>query len=150
MTAKCSGCTSYQANDGSQAVLDGTGTAPFAWAQGSTPVQEPANNNSAFNMHVSYGKWTHDLNAARSPNFDAWVASNIVGPDVPTTTSQAVTSSVSVTTSKSPITILTSTTSSSKPSSTIVKGKVPASCSGAGAPKFSSVLVSPSSRNGQG
>ncbi|PVH76304.1 iron reductase domain protein [Cadophora sp. DSE1049] len=140
MTAKCSGCTSYQANDGSQAVLDGMGTAQFAWAQGTTPVQEPANNNSAFNMHTSYGKWTHDLNAARSPNFDAWVASNIQSPAAPSTTSQ--TSSVPVTTSKPPTTIVTSTTSSAKPSPTVVKGKIPASCSGAGAPKFSSVLAS--------
>ncbi|KAH7310978.1 hypothetical protein BKA65DRAFT_543030 [Rhexocercosporidium sp. MPI-PUGE-AT-0058] len=140
MTAKCSGCTSYQANDGSQAVLNGTGTAPFAWAQGTTAVQEPANNNSAFNMHDSYGKWTHDLNAARSPLFEAWVASNILSA-VPTTTG-LVSTSVPVITSKPPTTIMTSTTSSAKPVSTVVKGKVPASCSGAGAPKFSSVLAS--------
>ncbi|KAG4417817.1 hypothetical protein IFR04_009025 [Cadophora malorum] len=140
MTARCSGCTSYQANDGSQAMLDGMGTAQFAWAQGTAPVQEPANNNSAFNMHTSYGKWTHDLNAARSPNFGAWVASNVLSPAAPSMTSQI--SSVPATTSKPPTTIVTSTTSSAKPSPTVVKGKIPASCSGAGAPKFSSVLAS--------
>jgi len=116
------------------------GTAQFAWAQGTAPVQEPANNNSAFNMHTSYGKWTHDLNAARSPNFGAWVASNVLSPAAPSMTSQI--SSVPATTSKPPTTIVTSTTSSAKPSPTVVKGKIPASCSGAGPPKFSSVLVS--------
>lgn len=141
MVARCKGCTSWQANDGSQAVLNGTGTAQFAWAQGTTPVNEPANNNSAFSMHQSYGKWTHDLNAARTSNFGTWVASNLLVVPITSSISQSTTK-VSTSISRTLSTISTSTTTSSKATSTVVKGRIPASCSGAGAPKFSSVLAS--------
>jgi hypothetical protein len=77
MIAKCTGCTSYQGNDGEQAVISGTGIVQFAWAQGTSAVTTPPNNASAFNVHQAFGKWSHDLNAARSPNFNTWVSSNL-------------------------------------------------------------------------
>jgi glucose/arabinose dehydrogenase len=138
MTARCRGCTSYQANDESLAVLNGTGTVQFGWAQGGSAVQEPANNNSAFNVHKAAGHWTHDLNAARSSNFNAWVASNLLAP---VATSSIIKATTTTTTSKLPTIISTSVISTSKPTSTGT-GKIPASCSGAGAAKFSSVLAS--------
>ncbi|PMD62579.1 iron reductase domain protein [Hyaloscypha bicolor E] len=56
MIAKCSGCTSYQGNDGEQAVINGTGIVQFAWAQGTSAVTTPPNNASAFNVHQAFGK----------------------------------------------------------------------------------------------
>ncbi|KAF4637099.1 hypothetical protein G7Y89_g1005 [Cudoniella acicularis] len=140
MTARCRGCTSYQANDGSEAVLNGTGTVPLAWAQGDTAVQDPSNNNTVFDVHKTFGKWQHDLNAARSPNFNAWVVSNILPvPTASASSSATSTTANPTTTGKAPTTIVTSV----KPTSTAIAGKapIPASCSGAGAPKFSSVLA---------
>src|SRR6187402_3228365 len=149
LTARCSGCTSYQGNDGEIATLNGTGTASFAWAQGNTPVQDPASNTSAFDIHQGHGKWEHDLNAARSSNFDTWVASNLLSPAVPVVTSSSIPaatttsirSTLTSSTSAKTTTLVTSVTSA-KPTASATKGKIPASCSGAGNAKFSSSLAS--------
>lgn len=131
LTAKCSGCTSYLGNDGSLAVLNGTGTALFAWAQGGSAVQEPSNNQSAFSIHSLYGKWTHDLNAARSPKFEEWVKANSL-EEAPGPTSSPVTSTATETTS-------TKTTMETSPVPTANDG-VPASC-GASAPNYTPKLA---------
>lgn len=128
MTAKCSGCTTYQGGDGEMTTLNGTGVVEFAWAQGTSAVTEPANNASAFGVHAAFGKWHHDLNAARNANFDALVSANLL-PVVATTT--AATS-----TTAAPTTLSTT----AKPTTT-GSTKIPTSCSGAGTPKFSSVLA---------
>ncbi|ORY09459.1 hypothetical protein BCR34DRAFT_602846 [Clohesyomyces aquaticus] len=133
MVARCRGCTAWQANDDSRYVLNGTGTAEFAWAYGSSAVENPASNTSAFNVHAAFGKWTHDLNAARSSGFDAYVASNLLAAP------PAATSAVSSTKpSAAPTTIVTS----AKPSNSPIRKGIPASCSGAGSPKFQGVLAS--------
>ncbi|PMD35890.1 iron reductase domain protein [Hyaloscypha variabilis F] len=150
MTAKCSGCTSYQGNDGNEAVINGTGITQFAWAQGTTAVQTPSSNTSAFNVHQAFGKWYHDLNAARSPNFDTWVSSNLLA--IPADTSSAVTttsalittsakSTVAPTVSK-PASTLSTSVVAAKPSAAVGSGKIPSTCSGAGAAVFPSVLAS--------
>lgn len=126
----------WQANDGSNYVLNGTGIVPLAFGQGDVAVSEPANNQSAFNVHHSFGKWNHDLGAARIANFDAYVAANILPPVVVSSTSTSKTVAPT-TTSKS--TLVTSTV---KPTSTATgKGKIPATCSGVSAPKYTSVLA---------
>ncbi|KAH8595286.1 hypothetical protein B0O99DRAFT_652353 [Bisporella sp. PMI_857] len=132
VTARCRGCTSYQDSEGNLAVINGTGTHEFAWAQGQNAVQEPANNNSAFNVHRQTGKWIHDLNAARSPNFNSWIAANLLTPAVTTT---STTSTATSTSSKTTLTTVAT------PTNTAV-GAIPASCSGAGSPVFQSVLAS--------
>jgi glucose/arabinose dehydrogenase len=130
--AVCRGCTSWQANDGSDYALNGTGTTQFAWARGGGAVGTPSDNSSAFPVHQDFGKWTHDLNAARSPNFNAWVSSNLV-PKA-TTTGAPAPSSTTLTTSVKP--------TSSAPSSPTGKVTVPSTCAGAGSPAYSSVLAS--------
>lgn len=141
LTAKCTGCTSYQANDGSEYVLNGTGITQFAWAQGTTPVTDPSNNASAFNVHLAFGKWNHDLNAARSPNFNTWVSSNLLSAPAETSSAVVVVTSAKPTiappasTSKPASTLATSVVAAPKPSGG--SAKVPASCSGAGAAVFS-------------
>ncbi|KAE8442321.1 hypothetical protein EG329_003454 [Mollisiaceae sp. DMI_Dod_QoI] len=136
VVARCRGCTSWQGNDGNEAVLNGTGTTPLAWAQGDTAVQDPSNNASAFNVHKAYGKWTHDFNAARSPSFDSWVSNNLLAP---VATASASTPS---TTGKVATTLATSAMPSSTPAAPAKGVTIPASCSGAGSPVFQSVLAS--------
>jgi glucose/arabinose dehydrogenase len=137
MVAKCSGCTSWQGSDGNLAVLNATGTTTFAWAQGDIAVQDPTNNASNFNVHKAVGKWVHDLNAARSPNFNAWVASNVL----PATTSVSVPASTSTPATTLSTSVVT-TTKPSSPTTPAKNGAIPASCSGAGAAVFQSVLAS--------
>lgn len=131
VVAKCAGCTSWQGSDGNLATLNATGTTQFAWAQGNTAVQDPSNNASAFNVHKAYGKWTHDLNAARSSSFNAWVASNVLPP--------AATSAAPSTTAT---TLSTSVAPTTKPTTPAQNAAIPVSCSGAGAAVFSSTLAS--------
>lgn len=130
MIALCKGCTSWQANDGNLYVLNGTGTAQFAWAQGTSAVQDSSNNASAFNVHASFGKWIHDLNAARSTKFASYVSANLLA-SAPAPTSVAPTTSATATT------LVTSAT----PKPSTPAGTVPASCAGAGSAVFSSTLA---------
>lgn len=137
MVAACAGCTSWQNVDGNQQVLNGTGSTQFAWAQGTSAIQTPSSNTSAFNVHNAIGKWTHDLNAARSPNFSSWVSSNMM---TAATGGTGATTGVGAASSAVPTTLSTAVTSA-KPSATI-NAKIPSSCPSAGSPKFSSVLAS--------
>lgn len=126
VNALCKGCTGWIANDDSRAVLNGTGTTQFAWAYGVSSVEDPARNDSAFNVHAAYGKWYHDLNAARIDNFDSLVKTNLLTAPVASS-------------APAPTTIVTST----KPSATTkAVAAIPASCAGAGNPTFSSQLAS--------
>lgn len=136
MNAVCKGCTSWQANDGSEYVLNGTGTTQFAWARGGSAVATPSSNTSDFSVHQDFGKWTHDLNAARSSSFNSWVSSNALPKPSATSTSASSTSGVAT---SSPTTLKTTTTAASGPTG---KATIPSTCSGAGAPVFSSVLAS--------
>ncbi|TVY83852.1 Cellobiose dehydrogenase [Lachnellula suecica] len=119
VTARCRGCTGYTASDGSRLVLNGTGTSNFALVQGPNAPAQPANNASSFGVHQSIFKWTHDLNAARSPKFESWVATNIL-PSAPTNT-----------TTPTP-----TTTSTPAPTGTSLP-----TCAGVPASKFSGVVA---------
>ncbi|KAG9236982.1 hypothetical protein BJ875DRAFT_502985 [Amylocarpus encephaloides] len=127
-TSLCKGCTQYQGGDGEIATLNSTGVVQFAWAEGTNPVSEPANNASSFSPHQNIGTWQHDLNAARSPKFESWVANNLLGPAA----TAAPTSATAASTMK------TSTVATAKP---IVTAAVPASCPNGGTPKFRSNLA---------
>lgn len=131
MTARCRSCTTWQDSDGNQVVLNGS-TTTFAWAQGTTAVQDPTSNTTAFNVHNAVGKWTHDLSAAKSSKFDSWISANLIAP-------APVTSTTAPSPTSTPGTTLT--TSTTKPSTTAI-GKIPSSCAGVPAAVFSSVLAS--------
>jgi glucose/arabinose dehydrogenase len=128
VNALCKGCTGWQNNEDNRQALNGSGTTQFAWDFGVTQVEEPALNDSAFNVHQGWGKWTHDLNAARIDNFDSLVKSNLLTAPIASGVPAA------------PSTIVTSVVPSStaKPSS----AAIPASCSGAGTPAFAGSLAS--------
>ena len=127
VNALCKGCTGWQSNEDERFALNGTGIVQFAFAYGTSAVENPARNDSAFNVHAGYSKWYHDLNAARIDNFDSLVKANLLTP--PTATGAPA--PTTVVTSVKP----TGTTGSKAPAA------IPADCN-AGAPSFSSKLAS--------
>jgi hypothetical protein len=128
VNALCKGCTGWMNNEENRYFLPFNGTTEFAWAYGSNGVEDPAKNTSAFNVHEEYGKWFHDLNAARIDNFDALVKANLLnGP---------VASSAPV-----PSTVVTSVVPSAT-NVTKAPAAIPASCPGAGNPSFQGNLAS--------
>jgi glucose/arabinose dehydrogenase len=128
VNALCKGCTGWQNNEDNRQVLNATGTTEFAWAYGVSQVENPARNDSAFNVHQAWGKWTHDLNAARIDNFDSLVKTNLLTAPVASSAPAA------------PSTIVTSVVSA--PTTKPVSAAIPASCSGAGNPAFAGSLAS--------
>lgn len=103
-------------------------------------MANPRDNGSAFNVHVNFNKWNHDLNAARSPLFDTWVSSNLLSAPagsagVPVTPSANSAMAPPASLVKPPAMMATGAVKASKRSSA-EKAAVPASCSGAGAAVF--------------
>jgi hypothetical protein len=128
VNALCRGCTGWQNNEDTRYALNGTGTTEFAWAYGVSEVQDPARNDSAFNVHQAWGKWRHDLNAARIDNFDSLVKKNLLTAPVASGAPAA------------PSTIVTSVVTA--PTAKPAAAAIPASCSGAGSPAFQGSLAS--------
>ncbi|KAF2277456.1 cellulose binding iron reductase-like protein [Westerdykella ornata] len=129
ITALCKGCTGWQSNEDVRYYLPFNGTTEFAWAYGANGVENPASNTSMFNVHEAYGKWIHDLNAARIDNFDQLVKANLLNVAAPSNTPTPI-----------PTTVVTSI----KPSATSIVQRpaaIPSSCSGAGNPAFQSRLA---------
>jgi hypothetical protein len=129
VNALCKGCTGWQNNEDTRYALNGTGTTQFAWAYGTSAVEDPARNDSAFNVHQAYGKWIHNLDAARIDNFDSLVKTNLLTAPVASP-------------SAAPTTVVTSVVPSA--SATVkpaAPAAIPASCSGAGSPAFQGSLA---------
>jgi len=127
VNALCKGCTGWQSVEDERFALNGTGITQFAWAYGTSAVEDSARNDSAFNIHAAYGKWQHDLNAARINNFDSLVKANLLTAPVATGAPAPTT----VVTSVKP----TGTSGSKAPAA------IPSSCN-AGNPSFQSRLAS--------
>ncbi|KAL7771131.1 hypothetical protein CFE70_001073 [Pyrenophora teres f. teres 0-1] len=127
VNALCKGCTGWQNNEDTRYSLNGTGTTQFAWAYGTSAVENPARNDSAFNVHEAYGKWIHNLDAARIDNFESLVNANLLTAPVA---------------SPSPTTVVTSVVSSPSATTKPAPAAIPASCSGAGSPAFQGNLAS--------
>ncbi|EUC30277.1 iron reductase domain protein [Bipolaris zeicola 26-R-13] len=127
VNALCKGCTGWQNSEDARYSLNDTGTTEFAWAYGTSAVEDAARNNSAFNVHQAWGKWIHNLDAARINNFDSLVRANLLtGPIA------------------SPSADLTTVVTSIVPSATakpVATATIPASCSGAGNPAFQGNLA---------
>jgi hypothetical protein len=125
VNALCKGCTGWQSNEDERFALNGTGITEFAWAFGLSSVEDPARNDSAFNVHAKWGKWQHDLGAARIDNFDALVKTNLLTAPVAT---------------GAPTTVVTSAKPTAT-SGTNVPAAIPATCN-AGNAAFQSKLAS--------
>lgn len=80
LTVRCRGCSQWDNGGGTVTSLLPNGTTIFACSFAEDPVVEPARNTSAFTIHDEFGIWSHDLSAARNPDFDAWVSDNIIEP----------------------------------------------------------------------
>lgn len=80
LTVRCRGCSQWDNGDDAVTSLLPNGTTQFAYACAEDPVVEPSSNTSAFTMHTRFDSWSHDLGAARSPEFDTWVSDNIIEP----------------------------------------------------------------------
>lgn len=131
MTARCRGCMSWTGSDGSIASLNYTGTSNVAFAQTKRPVVDPTSNTTRFNYHDSFGKWQHDIGAARSPLFETWILANIVVGNSSSTASSISTSAPSTTLATSTLSPTTAPTTSSASSVATQTGhSVPTSCAG--------------------
>jgi hypothetical protein len=75
-TAVCTGCTTWTDSSGSPQTLDLTQPARLAFAFSKTPVNNPAESGSSFQIHDTVGHWYADLVGSQSPDFAAWVAKN--------------------------------------------------------------------------
>lgn len=87
LTVRCRGCSQWDSGSDEVTSLLPNGTTQFAYAFSEDPVVEPSSNTSAFEIHTYFGIWSHDLGAARSPDFDTWVSDNIIEPPGETPTS---------------------------------------------------------------
>lgn len=83
VTVRCRGCTSWINADGNVTTISPTGTTTFAWTMSSDAPKTPKVNTSTFPEHNHVNQWQHNMEYARSPLFDSWVASNLL----PSTTS---------------------------------------------------------------
>ncbi|KAF2185584.1 iron reductase domain protein [Zopfia rhizophila CBS 207.26] len=137
LTVRCRGCSQWHDVDGNLASVSLTNTTKFAHAYSRIIPMEPANNQSRFNVHSSFGHWNLDLSLGQNEDFDKLVAANLV-PDAPRATSSALLPS-STPISSLPSTLRTSIipTSSSGP----VSSAMPSSCTGVNAPAFPGVTA---------
>ncbi|KAI1171645.1 iron reductase domain protein [Nemania sp. FL0916] len=76
LTALCQGCSSWVHDGGSVTVLDpNSPSINLAWAASPYPVGDPADNYTYLSIHSEHGTFNLDLAAARSDNFESYVAS---------------------------------------------------------------------------
>ncbi|KAI1097257.1 iron reductase domain protein [Jackrogersella minutella] len=75
LTTLCQGCSTWVHNGGSKETLDpGATAASFAFAASATPPIDIADPASPIGIHSEHGIFTVDLAAAKSDQFESWVA----------------------------------------------------------------------------
>ncbi|XDG09088.1 hypothetical protein ABKA04_008703 [Annulohypoxylon sp. FPYF3050] len=75
LTTLCQGCSTWIHNGGSKETLDpGATAASFAFAASATPPIDVTDPGSPIGIHSEHGIFTIDLSAAKSTQFDSWVA----------------------------------------------------------------------------
>lgn len=60
--------------DAAPTVLDGDGENYFAFAFSSVPVDDPTDPDTTFGIHDRVGHWIHNLDNAKSADFETWAA----------------------------------------------------------------------------
>lgn len=129
VNALCRGCTGWQNSEDTRYFLNGTGVTEFAWAYGVSAVEDTARNDSAFNVHQAWGKWMHNLDAARIDDFDSLVQANLLTASTASPADDPTTAVRSIVRSRSAIV---------KPAAAAA---IPTSCPGAGSPAFQGNLA---------
>ncbi|KNG47944.1 iron reductase domain-containing protein [Stemphylium lycopersici] len=120
------GCSEWLDVDGNVVSINANSTAQkFAYGLSNRVPVQPANNQSTFNVHSSFGHYTIDLMQGQNAEFDSLVAANLVD-DAPPTSSSAPIPSASI--SVPPTTMSTTAITSSPPGP--IQTVIPASCSG--------------------
>ncbi|KAI0888695.1 iron reductase domain protein [Annulohypoxylon maeteangense] len=75
LTTLCQGCSTWIHNGGSKEILDpGATAASFAYAASAIPPIDITDPGSPIGIHSEHGIFTIDLSAAKSTQFDSWVA----------------------------------------------------------------------------
>ncbi|ELQ39829.1 hypothetical protein OOU_Y34scaffold00477g2 [Pyricularia oryzae Y34] len=78
ITAKCSGCTSFQGRAGAAPTwLRPTGSNRLAFAMARTAPSQPASNTSAILYHEVHQYWNADFGSAQNENFGELVQRNL-------------------------------------------------------------------------
>ncbi|KAI6379157.1 hypothetical protein MCOR25_002033 [Pyricularia grisea] len=78
ITAKCSGCTSFQGRAGAAPTwLRPTGSNRLAFAMARTAPSQPGSNTSAIPYHEVHQYWNADFGSAQNVNFDELVERNL-------------------------------------------------------------------------
>ncbi|KAI0551689.1 hypothetical protein F4679DRAFT_537622 [Xylaria curta] len=73
LTALCSQCASWTADNAKTALNPNDTAAKFAYALAPTPPPQPANNASSIAKHTIHASFTVDLAAAKTEKFDDYV-----------------------------------------------------------------------------
>lgn len=73
LTALCTGCSQWTGSGATATKLNPATTATVAYALSSKAPAEPANNASSISIHTAKGKFTLDLGAARTADFNTYV-----------------------------------------------------------------------------
>lgn len=101
VTVRCRGCTSWNDTQGNRATIRPMGTTLFAWAMSPNAPSTPGANTSVLIEPNKVNQWQHNMDYARSPLFDTWVASNLL-PSVTSSTRPPRSTSSLATYSRSP------------------------------------------------
>jgi hypothetical protein len=86
-TTFCSGCSTWEDLGSSPDRLDPTGQQVVAYAWGSNPVNNPADEDSTFSIHDEALRFGVDFSLAQSPDFADWIGEEPEQPPPTTTTS---------------------------------------------------------------
>jgi len=129
LVTRCKGCTIFTDVEDQHVDYQSMNETMFAYAYAEGPVFEPANNNTAFGVHDSFGKWTQNLTEAKNPKFNSWVASLLPSSGNTTTSTTSSAASTSATT-------LTTSTKTTSAVATRTAVAVPSSCSGVSASRW--------------
>ncbi|KAI1359264.1 iron reductase domain protein [Xylaria arbuscula] len=74
LTAVCSGCAAWTADNAKSALNPNDKAAKFAYALSPTPPPQPANNASSISKHTVHASFTLDLAAAKTDKFEEYVS----------------------------------------------------------------------------
>ncbi|KAF2840649.1 iron reductase domain protein [Patellaria atrata CBS 101060] len=77
VTAKCSGCTSFNDVSGRRVILNSRGSNRLAFAYSRARPSQPSSNSSSFPVHEVTNYWAHDFSQGVNSNFDALVTKNM-------------------------------------------------------------------------
>ncbi|KAJ3042881.1 hypothetical protein HDV00_006442 [Rhizophlyctis rosea] len=104
---RCQKCGSWKNMQNGMDHLASNGTSTWAYAMSGTPVNDPSNVDTTFNIHTTFGMWGMQMDQARNDDYAGKVAKLLKGG---TTTTTATTTTTTRTTTPTPTPTPTSCT----------------------------------------